>query len=459
MPENTFKTWVCSMCGYIHYGPEPPDECPVCGGAKDQFSLSTEDEIPPALETPSVVVNKAVVVGAGIAGVSAAEAIRKFAPQAVITLVSNDAYLPYYRLNLTRYLAGELEADQLTLHPEIWYNIHNIRLLRETEAQALNLENKELLLSDGSRLPFDRLVLTPGSRPFVPPIPGADRKNVTTLRRRQDADFILDACKGNGARCVCIGGGLLGLETAGALARCGAEVTVLENQAWLLPRQLNETASQRFQAQVQAKGIAVRAKANIRELVGNEVVKGVLLDDGTTLPADVVVISAGVRSNIDLARQAGLEVKQGILVDSTMKTSHPDVFAAGDAAEYRGLLYGLWVPSQLQGTVAGTNAAGQPGEFAEIPRSATLKVLGIELFNIGVISPDAATDRVLETEKDGHYFYFVFRDNLMVGSILLGNAALSNHVKKVVEERQDCSAWLQDGVDAAHIMKLIKNIS
>ena len=315
-----------------------------------------------------------------------------------------------------------------------------------------------MILSDESRIPFDRLVLTTGSRPFVPPFPGANRKNVTTLRTRQDADFILDACQGN-RKCVCIGGGLLGLETAGALARRGVDVTVLENQAWLLPRQLNETASKRFQALVQARGIAVRTKVNIRELAGDEAVHGVLLDDGTTLPADVVVISAGVRSNIDLARQAGLEVKQGILVDSTMKTSHPDVFAAGDAAECRGMLYGLWVPSQVQGTVAGMNAAGQASEFTEIPRSATLKVLGIELFNIGVISPDAATDRVFETEIDGNYYFFVFRDSLLVGSILLGDAALSTKIKKVVEERQDCSGWLQEGYDASHILNTIKDLS
>jgi nitrite reductase (NADH) large subunit len=458
MPEAIFKTWVCSVCGYIHYGPEPPDECPVCGSTKDQFTLSTEAENPPSVEAAPSRLKKVVVIGAGIAGVSAAEAIRKFAPQAEITLISNDTHLPYYRLNLTRYLAGEINADQLNLHPEIWYNLQNIHLLRNIEVRSLDLEIKELSISDGSRIPFDRLVLTTGSRPFVPPFQGASRKNVTTLRTRLDADFILESCQGN-RKCICIGGGLLGLETAGALARRGVDVTVLENQAWLLPRQLNETASKRFQAQVQARGIAVRTKVNIRALVGEEAVQGVLLDDGTTLPADVVVISAGVRANIDLARQAGLEVKQGIIVDSTMKTSHADVFAAGDVAEYRGLLYGLWVPSQVQGTVAGMNAAGLASEFAEIPRSASLKVMGIELFNIGVISPDAVTDRVFETEFDGHYYFFVFRDNLLVGSILLGDASLSSKIKKVVEEHQDCSALLQKGYDEAGILKFFEGLA
>ena len=458
MPENLFKTWVCSMCGYIHYGPEPPEECPVCGASKDQFTLSTKDETPPVLEAPSVTVNHAVVVGAGIAGVSAAEAIRKFAPQAEITLISNETYLPYYRLNLTRYLAGEIGADQLSLHPDIWYNIHNIRLLRNTEARALDLGNKELHLSDGNRIPFDRLVFTVGSHPFIPPFPGAARKNVTCLRTRKDADFILAACHGS-RMCVCIGGGLLGLETAGALARRGSDVTVLENQAWLLPRQLNETASHRFRAQIEAKGIKVHTKVSIRELVGNETVQGVLLEDGRTLPANVVVISAGVRSNIELARQAGLEVKQGILVDNKMKTSHPDVFAAGDVAEHRGMLYGLWNPAHTQGTIAGTNAAGQTSEFIEIPRSTTLKVLGFELFNIGVIAPDASTDIVFETELNGNYYFFVFRSNLLAGSILLGDAALSNQIKWVVEEHQDCSRWLQAGSDATQILNIIKDLA
>jgi nitrite reductase (NADH) large subunit len=162
MPENIFKTWVCSMCGYIYYGPDPPEECPVCGASRDQFTLSTEDDTAPVMEAPSVTLEHAVVVGAGIAGVSAAETIRKFAPQAEITLISNETFLPYYRLNLTRYLAGEINADQLSLHPEIWYNLHNIRLLRNTEARALDLGNKELQLSDNIRIPFDRLVLTVG---------------------------------------------------------------------------------------------------------------------------------------------------------------------------------------------------------------------------------------------------------------------------------------------------------
>lgn len=457
MPETVFKTWVCSMCGYIHYGPEPPGECPVCGAAMDQFTLSVEDEESPVHEVPPITLNHAVVAGAGIAGVSAAEAIRKFAPQAEITLISNETYLPYYRLNLTRYLAGEMSADQLSLHPEIWYNIHNIRLIRNTEAQVIDLGNKELLLADNSRIPFDRLVLTVGSHPFMPPFPGADRKNVTRLRTRKDADLILAACQGS-RKCVCIGGGLLGLETAGALSRRAAEVTVLENQAWLLPRQLNETASNRFRALVEARGIEVHTRVSVRELTGNESVQGVLLEDGRTLLANLVVISAGVRTNIDIARQAGLEIRQGIIVDSKMQTSHPDVFAAGDVTEHRGMLYGLWNPAHTQGTIAGTNAAGETTEFKEIPRSATLKVLGIPLFNIGVISPEAATDTVFEAEIDGNYYFFLFRADLMVGSILLGDTSLSSKVSRVVEGRQNCSQWLQGGQDAEGIVNILKDL-
>ncbi|NTV37017.1 MAG: FAD-dependent oxidoreductase, partial [Anaerolineaceae bacterium] len=213
--------WRCRECGYIHDGTEPPDECPVCGAPKESFEAV---ETTP-LQTAGNEHGKLVIVGAGIAGISAAESARKAAPQAEITLISSEEELPYYRLNLTRYLAGELNQDQLVLHPESWYSDNNIRLLRNTTLQSIDLASKKVTLSDGSLHEFDRLILTVGSRPFIPPFPGADRKNISALRTLKDAEFILEKSKA-GKKCVCIGGGLLGLETAGALAQRGADVTV-----------------------------------------------------------------------------------------------------------------------------------------------------------------------------------------------------------------------------------------
>jgi len=361
-------------------------------------------------------------------------------------LISNETDWPYYRMNLTRYLAGEVTAADLALHPQGWYAENGITLRRETVVSALDLAQKELTLEDSSRISFDKLVLAAGSHPFLPPFPGAGLANVTTLRTRQDADFILAAasmaaCQAH-PNVVVIGGGLLGLETAGALARCGTAVTVLENQAWLLPRQLNQSAGMLFLAQIKAMGIQVRTLAKTRALLGEGAVQAVELEDGTSLPAGLVILSAGIRSNVELARQAGLSVNQGVLVDERMQTSHPDVFAAGDVAEYQGVVYGTWPPSLNQGAIAGRNAAGQAAAFAAAPRSNTLKVLGIEMFSTGQTAPQQPGDRAIETKKDGQYACFVFRGDRMVGSILLGDTFLATKVKTVVENSQDCAALL-----------------
>jgi nitrite reductase (NADH) large subunit len=439
MSNARIKAWVCSVCGYVHYGPEPPEECPVCGAEASQFE-------PEVVETPAVAqpaagqaALKIVIVGAGIAGVSAAEAARKAAPSAEIWLLSNEMDLPYYRLNLTRYLAGEIGMEHFDLHSESWYAANNIRLVCGTELKSIDLDAKKLTLDDGSTLNFDRLVLATGARPFLPPVPGNQRGGVTTLRTRRDAESILAESRGKST--VCIGGGILGLETAGALARQGVLVTVLENQAWLMPRQLNHRSARIFQTQIEKLGITVLANAKVRELDGNGSARAVLLDDGTSLPASYVIFSAGVRANTTLAAQAGLAVKQGILVDDTMRTSHPDVFAAGDAVEHAGILYGTWLPAQTQGAVAGIAAVGHNAGFRALPRSNTLKVLGIDLFSIGKIEPSAG-DVMIEAEGNGSYTSFLFEDNALAGAILLGDTSASAEVKKAVENHLDCATML-----------------
>jgi nitrite reductase (NADH) large subunit len=454
------KAWICPRCGYIHYGPEPPDECPICGTEKDFFEPYTEAAAAPAVSAPqpSAKAIKVVVAGAGIAGVTAAEAVHKADPGAETWLISNEPGLPYYRLNLTRYLAGEVGEAQLDLHPESWYAGNNIHLMRNTALAAIDPGSKEVTLMDGSRLSYDRLILTTGSRPFVPPFSGTGRKYVTTLRTRQDADFILEACRER-RNCACIGGGLLGLETAGALARQGGRVTVLENQAWLLPRQLNQAAGRLLHERIKTAGIRVHYQARTRELAGNGAVSGVIFEDGSQLPAELVIISAGIRSNTDLARGAGLAVNQGILVDNHLKTSHADIYAAGDAAEYLGVVYGIWTPSQLQGEIAGLNAAGIPAEFTGVPRSNTLKVLGYDLFSIGQISPLAAIDQAIDAQIDGNYACFVFHDCLMAGAILLGDGRLAAKVKKVIESRQDCSYVLSKKPGAKEIIQFLEGVT
>jgi nitrite reductase (NADH) large subunit len=294
-----------------------------------------------------------------------------------------------------------------------------------------------------------------GSHPFVPPIAGANRENVTVLRTREDADFILERSR-DGARCAVIGGGLLGLETAGALSRQGAEVTVLEGFGWLLPRQLNQKAGEILEKHLSETGVRFRTGVRVKEFVGDELVRGVQLEEGESIDADLVVVSAGVRPNSYLARIAGLKVATGVVVDDHLQSSHPDVLAAGDVAEHRGVLYGTWGPSQFQGTIAGMNAAGVPTEFGGIPRSNMLKVFDYDMFSIGQVQTEDASYDIVEQSVGDDYFYFVFRDTHLQGAILMGDTSLSSGVKTFVEKELDCSSLLRTRPDARQVLEYIE---
>src|SRR3990172_3130430 len=203
---NLHRAWQCKSCGYIHQGAEPPEICPVCGATRENFDPVEEVALPsPESKTEVRKTARVVVVGAGIAGIAAVESLLAAAPGVEITLISQETELPYYRLNLTRYLAGEIKRETLPIHSAAWYQERNIRLLLGAEVRELDLEGHAVELRDGKRLPFDKLLLSAGASPFVPPIPGADCEGVTSLRTLQDADHLLRACQ-SGARCVCIGG-------------------------------------------------------------------------------------------------------------------------------------------------------------------------------------------------------------------------------------------------------------
>jgi len=498
--DSDNKAWRCNVCGYIHYGPEPPDMCPICGSPKEAFESHTAEAKPVAAsriqswrclncnyihsgsEPPGVCpvcgasqdsfeplsdlvekaasakkAGKVVVVGAGIAGLAAVEAIRTASPGTDVTLISKENRPPYYRLNLTRYLAGEISEAELPIKPPDWFEENQIQLLLDAEVLKLNLNVKTVELHNSQSVSFDKLILTVGAHPFMPPFPGAYRDGVANLRTLTDAKEILKSDLA-GKKCTCIGGGLLGLETAGALARRRAEVTLLEGHGWLMPRQLNQIAGEILAEHVESSGIKLRTKARTQEILGDERVRGVLLEDQSTIDTDLLIVATGIRSNSYLARTAGLDVNQGIVVDNLLKTSHPDVFAAGDVAEHRGCVYGTWAPSQYQGSIAGMNAAGVNAEFGGIPRSNALKVLQLELFSIGRIEPVDGSYDTIEKQADGKYFRFVFHDSHMVGAILLGDTKLATPVKKAVEGRHDFSDLLTKHPAAGDVLDFLVEI-
>ncbi len=447
-PKAAAARWRCLNCGHVHTGPEPPAECPVCGAPADRFEPVPQEGAEAAGGGPPV--GNLVVVGAGIAGVSAVEAFRQHAPEAAITLISKEAEVPYYRLNLTRLLAGELAEEELPIHPRGWYDEQRVELQLGAEVRSFSVDDKQVELRDGRTVTFEKLVLASGAHPFIPPFPGAHLDGVTSLRTSGDVRHILEASLA-GMQCVCIGGGLLGLETAGALARRGAHVALLESHQWLMPRQLSRRAGELLAQHVVQVGIELLTEARTEAIVGDERVAAVELADGRTVPADLVVVATGIRPNSYVARRAGLEVNKGVVVDNHLATSHPDVLAAGDVAEHRGALYGTWGPSQFQGSIAGMNAAGLAAEFGGIPRSNTLKVLGLDLLSIGQFEPEDGSFQVIEQESAGRYFRFVFHDTHLVGAILLGDTSITARLKQAIETQADFSGLLEQRPSAADV--------
>jgi len=440
-PSLAAGLWRCPICGYTTDAAGPPDECPTCGAARDLFEREGAAEHP-AAPTPRRDGRRILIIGGGIAALSAAESVRSADPTADITLATREHEPPYYRLNLTRYLAGEVARESLRMRSLGWYDSAGISLWLDAEASSIDLVERVVRFHDGRAATYDRVVLATGAHAFVPPIPGADRTGVRVLRTIEDADWLLERAA-PGARIVCIGGGILGLETAGALARRGCEVTLLESFDWLLPRQLNRQASINLQARVESIGVRVLLRASTAEITIGDSSGGVQLDDGRFEPADVVTITTGVRSNTHLARRAGIATDRGILVDDAMRTSAADVYAAGDAVEHRGSLYGLWMPAKLQGAVAGANAAGRDDSFTGVPRSNTLKVLGVDMLSIGEFEPADGSYVVIDGERDGAYLRFVFHDSRLVGSVMVGDVSAAQAAKRAVESGVEMTELLR----------------
>lgn len=454
MKEKNEISWRCNVCGYLHYQVTSPDLCPICNAKAAEFR---EVEVAVKPEQRDVGHVRIVIVGAGIAGVSAAETTREHAPDAEIILISKEDEYPYHRINLTRFLAGAVSEDELPLRPENWFKQHRIQFMPGTEVESIVLAEKSVRLDSGACLQFDKLIFAAGSNPWIPDTPGTGLQRVFTIYTRKDAQEILSAV-GPGTRVACIGGGILGLEAASALAKRNAEVTVLEAFDHLMPKQLNPQGSRVLQKHLESMGVTVITSAIADCIVGDGEVTGVHLKRGLLIPAEVVVVAAGERANTSILQEAGLPCRQGVLVDNFLRTSNPDIFAAGDVAEHDGIRYGAWAPAMYQGKIAGLNAAGIPTEFGGIPRSHVLKVVGKPMFSIGVITSTDGSYQMIEDFPENGYRMFMFRDGLLVGALLIGKLKLMNSVRKAMQIRLNLRELISSQSSAERIAMRISEV-
>ena len=408
-----------------------------------------------------------VIVGNGIAGVTAAQSIVRADPVAEVYLFGAEPYPYYQRPRLWEFLAGEIEQQTLYFRPPEWYAARGIQVHLGARVTALDPAEHRLALADGSSTHYDRLLLATGARPFVPPFAGADKEGVFTLRTLDDARAMKAYARGEPfgrvtsersrtaqdrhrrtagdiRSAVVIGCGLLGVETARALLSLGLDVTALESASHLLPRQLDAEGAQVLQARLEAMGLHFLTDAATETILGNGRVTGVRLKDGRVVEGELVLISTGIRSRVELAREAGLEVDRGLIVDEQLGTSAADVYAAGDVAEFEGIVYGIIPAATEQAQVAAANMVteGSATYSGTVPAT-TLKIVGIDLTCLGDATATGDEFVVLRQvdPTTGVYRRLAMRDGQIVGAILLGDTQNVRPLKQLIATGRDVSAY------------------
>jgi len=378
-----------------------------------------------------------LIIGNGVAGTTAAENIRKLDKAGKMTIVTEESTPFYYRMRLPEFISGDLAENKLIAKKDQWYKDEGIDLRLNTRIQGANPGKKAVVTQSNQEIPYDRLLVATGSRSFIPPMKGADKRGVFALRSIQDARDIIAWAK-NVQKVVLIGGGLLGLEAGNALRKLGKKVMVVEFFARLLPRQLDVAGGGRLQTIMEGMGFSFRLGAKTQEMKGEDRVTGVLLEGGELLPAEMVIISAGVRPALELAKALNLDHDKGIKVDEQMRTTQPGVFAAGDVAEFKGIPYGIWTAATEQGQIAGTNMAGGNALYKGTVMANTLKVVGIDLASAGNIDAESKLEsKVLTDEKV--YKKIVLENDLIVGCIMLGDTKGFTKITKMMSEKRNVS--------------------
>lgn len=364
---------------------------------------------------------KIAIIGSGIAGFEAARTARALSSEAEIVLYSREAVRPYRRPALSRMVAEEIPDEQFYIKPQNFYEENRIRLELGHTLTALDPDARRLNFDNGRNERYDKLLLATGSHCFLPPVPGMKGSGVISLREYADLERLRARIGAGVKRAVVIGGGLLGLELAQSLLERGSEVTVIESVPTLLPRNLDEEAATAVKAILRkVEKLTLLFGCSVNSIFGESGGETGVELPGRTLLADLILVSAGTRANIAEAAAAGLKCNRGIVTDRQMKTSAPDIFAAGDCAEVEGVSYGLYEAARMMGAAAARNMLGETEAFVPKVYPARLSVFGIKIFSAGTLS---GVRNVVEHNPEAGVFRKLFysESGALSGCILVGD--------------------------------------
>lgn len=397
-----------------------------------------------------------VIVGDGVAGARASIKIRETDPEGEIAIFTEEAYPFYYRVRFPELVAGDIKVKDIIIHTKEYYQNKKISLHLEERVTGGDPQKREITTQIGKSYPYDQLLLATGGYAFVPPIKGVEKKGVFTLRSMNDAIGFMEFLPGV-KQAILIGGGLVGLETGGALLKRGIKVAVIEYNPRILPRQTDPDGAKILQGKMERMGFSFFLTAQSDEIVGKEKVEGLRLKDGRIVEGQMVIISAGVRSNLQLAKAMGVETKDGVLVNDRMETKAAGIYAAGDVAEHRGRCYGIWPAAQKQGEVAGVNMAGGNSVYEGTTVSNRLKVVGVDLTAVGDIDAEGKLECVVKCDPEtGVYRKLAFKEDKIVGCLCLGDVKGVQEIQNAIESKIPVKELKQNILDEEFDYKKLK---
>ncbi len=371
-----------------------------------------------------------LIIGNGIAGLSACEEIRKKDSDAKILIVSAEKPSTYWRTRLSDLISKDFNDDDLYVKKEPWYSEKHIDEKLQTAVTKLDTANNKAILETGEEIEYGKCLLATGAHPFIPPIKNIDSQGVFAIRTVDDLWAFKDYVEGK-EKVVVIGGGILGLEAAYSAMLLGKKVTVIESFDYLLSRQLDRELSALFEKSLNKMGIETMTGKNTEEIIVEDgIVAGVRLANGVEIAADAILVQAGVRSNLEVAENSGLATERGIIVNDNLQTEVDNVFAAGDCAQIGDFTIGLWTSSQEMGRIAGHNMTGSDEHYEKPKPFSTLMIGDTKIFSAGITSGNDITE--IKRELDGN-IYKIFRQNgKTVGGILWGDIKYQNDIKDAV---------------------------
>lgn len=386
-----------------------------------------------------------VIVGNGMAAARLVDELAKTAlGRYAVAVIGEEPRLAYNRVLLSSVLAGETGSHEIELRPADWWRHRGVTVRYGYRVTEIDVGRRELKIEGEESMEYSRLVLATGSTPLRLNVPGADLSGVHTFRDTRDVDLLLTLAAAR-KRVVVVGGGLLGLEAAYGLAKAGAPVTLLHLMDRLMERQLDAPAADLLKTLVERKGIRILLNASTKCIHGDGHVEAVELADGSRIEADAVIFAAGIKPNVVLAKDAGIAVNRGIVVNDVMQTSSPDIFALGECAEHRGTCYGLVEPAYEQARVLARHLAGRPAAYQGSVVSTNLKVSGVSVFSAGdFMGGEGSESLVLSDRSRGTYKKLVIADGRLTGAVLIGDTVDALWYLELIRNRDKVAAIRTD---------------